>query len=39
VIVCNPLCRMMLDSNVVNWSEHDGGFCDVEFTAVEDTYP
>jgi len=39
VIIQNPLCRMMLDSPNVEWSEHSGGFSDVEFTAVEDTYP
>ena len=39
VIIQRPLCRMMLDSNTVQWTEHSGGFCDLEFTAVEDTYP
>lgn len=39
VIIRNPLCRMMLDSNTVQWTERAGGFSDLEFTAVEDTYP
>lgn len=36
VIVLRPLCRMLLDSNSVGWSEHSGGFADLEFKAVED---
>jgi hypothetical protein len=36
VIVQRPMCRMMLDSNSVRWTERAAGFCDLEFTAVED---
>lgn len=39
IIIQRPTSRMMLDSNTVKWTEHSGGFCDLEFTAVEDTYP
>lgn len=36
VILQRPLMRAMLDSNSVKWTEKLGGFCDLEFTAVED---
>lgn len=39
VIIQNPLCKMMLDSNEAGWTDRAGGFADLEFSAVEDTYP
>jgi len=39
VIICNPLCKMMLDSNEAGWTDRAAGFSDLEFAAVEDTYP
>jgi len=39
VIVQKPMGRFMLDSNSVRWSDKPAGFCDLEFTAVEDIVP
>lgn len=39
VIICNPLCKMMMENNVASWTDRLGGFSDLEFAAVEDTYP
>ncbi len=39
VIVQNPLCKMMMENNVASWTDRLGGFSDLEFSAVEDTYP
>lgn len=36
VIVCNPMCRMMMESNVNGWTDRLGEFSDLEFSAVED---
>ncbi len=36
VIIQKPMAMMMLDSNTVRWADDDEGFCDLEFTAVED---
>jgi hypothetical protein len=39
VIIHNPMCRMMMESNVNGWTDRLGGFADLEFTAVEDVSP
>lgn len=36
VILYRPMMRAMLDSNSVRWTEKLHGFCDLEFTAIED---
>lgn len=39
VIIHNPMCRMMMESNVNGWTDRLGGFADLEFAAVEDVSP
>lgn len=39
VIIHNPMCRMMMENNVNGWTDRIGGFSDLEFAAMEDTYP
>lgn len=39
VIIHNPLCKMMLDANDVGWTDRASEISDLEFAAVEDTYP
>lgn len=38
VIVFQPMARMMLDTNVVQWGERAAGFSDAEFRCVEDIF-